>query len=49
METDSTKANWQQNLLRKSLHFNYEYYHKQAQIEFSDPDWAQKLHISKSA
>ena len=37
-----------QNLLRKGLYYNYDYYHSQAKVEFSDADWAQRLHISES-
>jgi Mycotoxin biosynthesis protein UstYa len=37
----------QQNLLRKSLYYNHDYYHSRAEVEFSDPDWAQRLHVCK--
>ena len=38
-----------QNLLRKGLYYNYDYYHAQGEVEFSDSDWAQRLHVCKSS
>ena len=34
------------NLLRKSLFYNYDYYHSKGEIEFSDPEHVQRWHVS---
>ena len=34
------------NLLRKSLFYNYDYYHSKSEVEFSDPEAVQRWHVS---
>jgi hypothetical protein len=40
--------NPRQNLLRKSLYYNYDYYHSRGEVEFSDSDGTVRLHVCSS-
>ena len=35
------------NLLRQALYYNYDYYHSQGKVAFSDPEDVQRWHVSK--